>query len=270
MALRLTGDHDRVVAEQALDQRLVAAPERLPLEVVLDLGPEHRVVLGERVVALRLEVERRRAGDRVEEERLLDRRHERVTEPPEHRVVRPDRELVLTAVRERSRVVAQVLFRVGRVEPEPLRGGRVDAPTPGFDVLGAHDGERLRMAPRLVDEEDAVEDLERLVRVQRRDDLRQRAQVAVDELAEPARVVERGRSRPAGDEQLEAGRAERVLDVDGDECDAKVVLRGRRDSVLCAPALRVRRAGCVVDAPHLPDTVGVPVRRQRERLEHGA
>jgi hypothetical protein len=125
------------------------------------------------------------------------------------------------------------------------------------------------MTPLLVDEEGAVEDLKRLMRVKRRHDLRQRAQVAVDELAEPARVVERGRSRPAGDEQLEAGRAERVLDVDGDERDPKAVRRRLGDLVLGAPALRVFRAGCVVHAPHLPDAVGVPVGRQRERLGHG-
>ena len=36
VALRLAGDHDRVVAEELLDQRLVAAAERLALQVDLD------------------------------------------------------------------------------------------------------------------------------------------------------------------------------------------------------------------------------------------
>ena len=71
-----------------------------------------------------------------------------------------------------------------------------------------------------------MEDLERLVGVERRHDLRQRAEVAVDELAEPARVVERARAAAAGDEELEAGRAERVLDVDDDEGDAEAVVGG--------------------------------------------
>ena len=120
MALRLARDHDRVVLEQALDQRLVAFSERLSLEVELDFGAEHRVVLGERVVALRLEVERRVAGDRVEEERLLDRRDERVADPAQHGVERPDGQAVLAAFLQRPGVVAQVLLGVLRIEPEPL------------------------------------------------------------------------------------------------------------------------------------------------------
>ena len=108
-------------------------------------GPEHRVVLGERVVALRLEVERRPAGDRVEEERLLDRRDERVADPAEHGVERPDGEAVLAALLQRSRVVAQVLLGVVGVEPEALGGGRADPPAAGLHVRGGHGRERLGM-----------------------------------------------------------------------------------------------------------------------------
>ena len=113
-----------------------------------------------------------------------------------------------------------------------------------------------------------MEDLERLVRVERRHDLGQRAEVAVDELAEPARVVERAGAGAAGDEELEAGRAERVLNVDDDESDAEPVVRRGRNRVLLAPALRVREALGVVDAPDLADAVGIPVRRQRKLVGH--
>ena len=115
-----------------------------------------------------------------------------------------------------------------------------------------------------------MEDLQRLVRVERREDLRDRAEVAVDELAEAARVVERSGAGAAGDEELEAGRAERVLDVDDHERDAEPILGGPPRSCCVPPAPRVLEARRVVDAPDLADALGVPVRRQRERLGHGA
>src|SRR6185503_9699653 len=130
--------------------------------------------------------------------------------------------------------------------------------------------ERLRMASLLVDQQRRMEDLEWLVGVQRRKRLRDRTEVPVDELAEPARVVERAGTAAAGDEQLEAGRAERVLDVDGDEGDPEAILGGRRNAVLLPPAAGVREARGVVDAPHLADAVGIPVLRQRKLVGHGA
>ena len=267
VALGLAGDHDRVVLEQPLDQRLVAPAERLALEIVLDLGAEHRVVLGQGVVALRLEVERRVAHDRVEEERLLERGDERVADPAQHRVEGPDRQVVLAALLERPRVVAKVLLGVVGIEPETGRGERVDPPAPRLDVLSGHERERLRVPSLAVDQQRAVEDLERLVRVERGHDLRERAEVAVDELADAARVVERPGPRAPGDEELEARRAERVLHVDDDEGDPEAVVRRRLDRLLGAPALGVLESRRVVDAPDLADAIGVPVRRESEAPE---
>jgi hypothetical protein len=50
------------------------------------------------------------------------------------------------------------------------------------------------------------------------------AEVALDKLAQTAVVVDSGRARAAGDEELEARDAERVLDVDGEEAQVKGVL----------------------------------------------
>jgi hypothetical protein len=76
-----------------------------------------------------------------------------------------------------------------------------------------------------VDEEGRVEDLERLMRVERDDCLRDQIEVVVDERAEPAAVVERPRPRTTCHEELEPGRAEGVLGVDGEEADAGLVAR---------------------------------------------
>ena len=65
-----------------------------------------------------------------------------------------------------------------------------------------------------VDQKRGMEDLERLVGVERRDDLGQGRQVPVEELAQARVVLERAGARAPGDEELETGRAERVLHVD--------------------------------------------------------
>ena len=56
VALRLAGDHDCVEGEELLEQRRVLLPELLAVGPARDLGPEHRVVLGQRRASLRLEV----------------------------------------------------------------------------------------------------------------------------------------------------------------------------------------------------------------------
>jgi hypothetical protein len=70
-----------------------------------------------------------------------------------------------------------------------------------------------------VHEPDAVEDLHCLVRVQRGHHLRERVQIPVDELAQAPVVIDCACPRAPRDEQLEAGNAEGVLDVDGHEAD---------------------------------------------------
>jgi len=63
-----------------------------------------------------------------------------------------------------------------------------------------------------------------MVGVEARKDLRDCAEVAVDELAQTTVIVNRTHARAPGDEELEVRDAERVLDVDGKEAEAKGVL----------------------------------------------
>src|SRR5262249_49094035 len=88
--------------------------------------------------------------------------------------------------------------------------------------------------------------------------------VPVDELAQPLVVVDRGVAAPPADEELEAGQAERVLDIDADEAHRRVVLARRPQVVLGHPALRIRGGGLVGDRPDLGHALGPVVRRQRQ------
>ena len=63
-----------------------------------------------------------------------------------------------------------------------------------------------------------------MVGVEARKDLRDLPEVAIEELAQTAVVVNRARPGASRDEELEVRDAERVLDVDGEEAEPKGVL----------------------------------------------
>ena len=77
------------------------------------------------------------------------------------------------------------------------------------------------MIAALVDQPDRVENLHRMMGVETRKDLRDLAKVAIEELAQTAVVVNRARPGASRDEELEARDAERVLNVDGEDAEAK-------------------------------------------------
>src|SRR5215211_4128116 len=106
-----------------------------------------------------------------------------------------------------------------------------------------------------------MEDLHRLVRVERQDDLRDRVEVSVDELADAPAVVDR-----AGHEELEARYTERVLHVDEEQRDSPRVVSRRPKPVRPSPRGRVRRALLVRDPPDLRNALRIEVRRYREHL----
>ena len=121
VALRLAGHDHRVEFEQSLDERDVLLGQRFAVRPLRDLGPEHRVVLRERMLALDLEVGLAVAGDPMEEERLLDRGDERVADSAEERVVGPDRQVVLPAFGESPRVLREL---AAQRSPGRCRGSR--------------------------------------------------------------------------------------------------------------------------------------------------
>jgi hypothetical protein len=79
--------------------------------------------------------------------------------------------------------MGEVPGRVIGPDSEGLGDGLVHSPTAGLDVVGRDERVRLRMVALLVDQPDRVEDLHGVVGVEARDDLRDRAEVAIDELA---------------------------------------------------------------------------------------
>ena len=131
--------------------------------------------------------------------------------PPRRPRRGPNGQRVLATDRQRLDVVLEVSLGVVGIEAKLGGHVAVDLPSTGRDIGGGHEGVRLGVAALLVHEKDLMEDLQGLVGVRRRHDLGDRAEIRVDELAEPPAVVERTRAGPAGDEQLEAGRARDVF-----------------------------------------------------------
>ena len=106
--------------------------------------------------------------------------------------------------------------------------------------------------------------------VEARDDLRDGAEVAVDELAQPAVVVNGAGARATADEELEARDAERVLDVDRQQAEAEGVAGRRPDLMARSPRRRLARAVLVRDPPDLAHAARVEERRDREHLSRPA
>ncbi len=92
--------------------------------------------------------------------------------------------------------------------------------------------------------------------VEGRDGRGDRAEVSVQELAQPPVVVLR-----APDVELEVRNAEGVLHVDGNETESEAVVEGGSQAVLLAPRLGFERALLIRDAPNLADSARVEVRR---------
>src|SRR5258708_22229144 len=122
-------------------------------------------MLGERVVPLYLKAGLAAARDAMKEDRLLDRGDERVPYPGKPRVVWPDRQLVLSALRQPPRVIRQMALGVIDVEPERVGDGGVQPPATRLDVFGRDERIRGRVPALRVDQPDRVEHLHRVVGV---------------------------------------------------------------------------------------------------------
>src|SRR5215212_1092328 len=258
VALRLPGhDHD-IECEQLFDELDVLPPEAIAVRSLGHLGAEHRIVLGKGVVPFDLELGLAVAGDAVKEDGFLDRRDEGVPDATEHGVIGPDSQVVLAALGQAARVVSEVALGVIDVDLEGLGDCGVHSPAASLDVISRDERIGRRVLAVLVDEPDRVEDLHRMVGVEARKDLRDCAEVAVDELAQTTVVVDCARARSPGDEELEVRDAERVLDVDGEEAEAKGVLCRWAHTVLVGPRLSLTRAVLVWDPPSARARVAPP------------
>jgi hypothetical protein len=111
-----------------------------------------------------------------------------------------------------------------------------------------------------------MEHLHRVVGVEARQDLRDRAEVAVDELAETTVVVDGAGARAPRDEELEVRDTEGVLNIDGEETEAKGILGRGPEAVLVRPGRRLARTILVRDSPDLADVARVEVCRDRELM----
>jgi hypothetical protein len=107
------------------------------------------------------------------------------------------------------------------------------------------------------------------VGVEARKDLRDCVEVAVDELAQTTVVVDSARARAPSDEELEVRDAECVLDVDGEETEAKGVLCRWAYTVLIGPRLRLARAVLVWNPPNFAYAARLEVLRELQ-LTHCA
>jgi hypothetical protein len=165
--------------------------------------------------------------------------------------------------------VSEVALGVIDVHPEGLGDRGVHSPAASLNVIGRDERIGCRVVAVLIDEPDRVEHLHRMVGVEARKDLCDCAEVAVDELAQTTVVVDRTRARAPSDKELEVRDAECVLNVDGEEAEAKGVLCRWAQSVLVGPSLRLARAVLVWNSPNFAYAARLEVLRELQ-LTHCA
>ena len=256
VALGLPGDDDGIEPEQGLVQRLVFSGDLLPVGSDGDLGAEHRIVLGQRVVSLDMEIGLAVAGDTVEIDGLLDGRDQRVADAAQHRVIGPDGEVVLAGSLQPARVIEQVPLTVLEIDAQTTRHLGVELPAALLDVLYANQRERFGVPAIVIDEIDGVEDLHCLVRIQCRDHPGDPVQVAIQEGAQAAAVIDRTGTGASAYIELEIRYTEGVLGIDDEQADAARVSGGRPDAVPRGPLPGFPGPHLVGDAPHGPDPIG--------------
>ena len=180
----------------------------------------------------------------------------------EHGVIRPHHQRVLAGLRELTDVVQRVALQVLVVTVcEAVGDRRVHLPRARFHIRQGDDGvHAFGVLAVLVEPEDGVEDLHRGVGVQRRIDLRDHSEIAIDELADTDAVFHRTESRAPRHEQLELGHAEGVLAVDQDQRDTKLVCGGSLDTVGGGPSLRLDRPSVIRDPPYFRCFVRIEMR----------
>lgn len=272
MALGLPEGDDHIKPDQAIDKPCVLLGNRLAVLSHHNFRLQNRVVLCQGVATLDLELRGRTADDIVEEHRLLNQGDEGMRHASQHGMVGPDFELIFAGIAQTLGIVLSIRLQIGVVAAAEFVGeGGVDTPFAALDVVERDErGERsVGVVAVLVNPEHRMENLVRHVCVEGRHDLRDDAQIAVDELARPDTVFDCRPTATTTNEQLTPRRrkAERDLVVDDQQTDLDLVCRAMLDVVSLAKGDCILLALQVGDWPHLVSLAPVEETWNRKRLE---
>ncbi len=106
-----------------------------------------------------------------------------MTYPTQHGMIGPDGEIIFVAGLQLPGVMKKIFLPVSLAKPQVTRKFRVELPDTALNILCRNQGIGWRMFSLFVDQEQAVKNLGRLVRVQRRTNFRNHIQITIDELA---------------------------------------------------------------------------------------
>ncbi len=260
----LAGDHQGIGLEEGVQEQRVLLRQGLAIVPHEHFRPQHRVVLGERVAALDLAQALAEPRQGVEEPGFVDDTAQDVTVAAEQAVGRPEVELVLAGALELLAVELDLPYQPLVIAVHQHAGdGRIGRETPLPDVVGGDDGVRRRLLASFVQPEPREENLEGEVGVQRRGDLSNHAEIAVDELGDAPVVIDRAGAGTACDVERPFWVAEVLLQVDQQQVELEGIAGGCIQLVLCSPIgsgfTHLPLVGPVVPVGRVG---GVPQRRQ--------
>ena len=242
MRERLTGDDDLVEGKDVIEELLIALCNGgFPIPVCSHFRREDGVVLRERILPLQLMLVLRRTRVSMEEACLLDDADKVVPFGTEDTVLRPEVEHVLARVAAALHLLgieADLAHEldVGHAEHQRdihrrKRTADLFATTMDIEIAIDHVMRQERLL-LFITPEHRREDLEGLMRIERRMDRGDLREFTIDELGESARIIDRTASRPPRDEQRPFREAEVALSIDHEEHNALLVGRTRRDVIV--------------------------------------
>ena len=121
-------------------------------------------------------------------------------------------------------IMTKVLLAVGLADPQTMSGRWIESPNPSSNIFFRDEGKRGRMLAFLIDQEDAVKNLNGLMRVHCRTDLGNHIEVSVNEFGQPPIIIHSSRSGAAPHIQLESRNTKRILDVYWNQADPESII----------------------------------------------
>ena len=268
MTFGLTGDQQSIKTAQFVQQGLIDPANRPTSHISLHLRTDRRVILGQYCAALHLELRLAVAGNPMEKKRLFERRHQRVANAAQHRMIGPDSQRIMSRAPEPSSIVQQIFLHIPRLYPQRRAQRFVESPHSLLQILQGNLGVGRRMVARRIHKKNWMKNLSGLMGVQGRKDLGHQIQISIDELAQPPVVVYGPQPRTPCNKKFKSRNAEGILHIHRQQCHPQTVCTHRMQSMAGRPGLRFQLALGIIYPPDLPYFGCIVVGRQRQCVPH--
>jgi len=183
-----------------------------------------RIMLCERIGTLDFYIWLAVACNAVEKDGFFNGRNQGVTNPTEHGMERPDRQLVFSSLSQFSNIVQEIGLSLLRIDSQRTGNRRIKPPLAGLDILQRNQGIDLRMLSLFIHQVNRMEDLDWMMGIHGQGKFCDPPQVMVDKMAQAVVILNGCHPSPPTNEQLKSRDAEGVLHIHQQQVDFEGIL----------------------------------------------